>query len=225
MSDDTTEALETARAAYEKATEALRLAQAAADRDHLTVKRIDVVEDDGTLRMVIGNSTHARDLPMRGRLVRHPGRRPAAGIIFVDDEGTECGGLQFGGGRSADCIDHGGYFTFDDYEQNESFRFGQSQDESGSRKWLEFVDRPAWSLADMIEELEHAEPAEAATVQERYGAEGFGTSRLRLFRDPDGSVGLVLRDGAGHDRLRLVVPAEGDVVAEVLDADGIPRSL
>ena len=47
--------------------------------DHLIVKRIDVVEDDGTLRIVIGNSTHAATIPVRGRLLEHPGARPRPG--------------------------------------------------------------------------------------------------------------------------------------------------
>lgn len=54
---------------------------------------------------------------------------------------------------------------------------------------------------------------------------GPGRSRMRLAREVDGSVGLALRDGAGRVRLRLVVPAEGDAVIEVVDAEGVSRSL
>jgi hypothetical protein len=77
MSDAVIEALDAARAAYEQATEALRLAEAAARPagvkiaptvvDELTVKRVNIVEDDGTLRLVIGNSTMGHTLPLRGR--------------------------------------------------------------------------------------------------------------------------------------------------------------
>ncbi len=66
MSDTVIEALDAARAAYAQAKEALRLAEAAAGQtgvevrpeaiDELTVRRINVVEDDGTLRVVLGNS-------------------------------------------------------------------------------------------------------------------------------------------------------------------------
>jgi hypothetical protein len=58
MSETVIEALHTARTAYERANEALRLAQAAAREagvevtptvvEELTVKRVNVVEDDGT---------------------------------------------------------------------------------------------------------------------------------------------------------------------------------
>jgi hypothetical protein len=211
MTDRVIEALETARAAYERATEALRIARAAAERDELTVRRINVVEDDGTLRIVIGNSAISATLPIRGRLVEHPRRAAMAGILFVNDEGTECGGLGFSGRRAEDGAVQWGTLTFDDYEQDEAIRFGWGREGAGSEQYVEFVDRPSWSLADLIEGTGEAE--------------GTASSRMRLAREEDGSVRLVLRDGQGRDRLRLVVPADGEPVAEALDAAGTPRSL
>jgi hypothetical protein len=237
MSETVTEALDAARAAYEQATQALRLAEAAAREagvtvttpviDELTVKRINVVEDDGTLRIVIGNSTHGRTAPMRGRLVRHPGRNESAGLLFVNDEGTECGGLQFAGHRSDGGKEQLGMLTFDDFEQNEGFRLGMVQEGSVVQRFLEFSDVPDWSLVDMVEEIEGLDDEAAREVQERYAARGsgLGASRMRLARDADGSVGLVLRDARGQDRLRFVVPADGEPQMEILDVDGVPRSL
>jgi hypothetical protein len=235
MSEALTEALSSARPAHAAATEALLRAEDAARAagvegtaaiDELTVQRINVVEPDGTLRIVIGNSTHARLLPVRGRVHERAGRTPAAGLLFVNDEGTECGGLQYYGGRNEDGIEHGGYLTVDDYEQQESLRLGQTQGPDGSTKYVEYVDRPTWSLAGLVEEIEGRTPDEASAIQDRYAAtEGYGVSRMRLSREPDGSVGLVLRDGEGRDRLRLVVPEDGEPVAEVVDGDGVSRSL
>lgn len=236
MSDAVIEALSAARAAHVAATEALLRAEQAARAagveappgviDELTVKRINVVEDDGTLRIVIGNSTHGRTLPVRGRLVEHPGRAASAGLLFMNDEGTECGGLEYRGRRDADGKQQSGYLTIDDYEQNESLRFGMIQSGSTSEKFVEFSDRPGWSIADLVQALEKAEPGEAAEIQARYADdEGYGVSRMRLAREQDGSVGLVLRDAEGRDRLRLVVPARGEPVVEVVDAGGGARSL
>ncbi|HEY3530091.1 MAG TPA: hypothetical protein VGK78_13175 [Nocardioides sp.] len=237
MSETAIEALDVARAAYEKATEALRMAEAAARSsgvevaptvvDELTVKRINVVEDDGTLRVVLGNSTMGRTAPMRGRLVQHPGRNETAGLLFVNDEGTECGALTFAGFRSDSGKEQIGFLTFDDYEQNEGFRFGMHQEGSVVQRWLEFADLPDWSLVDMIEEMEGLDDEAAQEVQERHlaGHSGLGASRMRLARESDGSVRLVLRDARGQDRLRFVVPADGEPRVEILDVDGVPRSL
>jgi hypothetical protein len=232
--DDT---LAAARAAYHAATTALRLAEEAAGQagvfppgpvlDEVTVKRINVVEDDGTLRIVIGNSTHGRTAPMRGRLVEHPGRNASAGLVFVNDEGTECGGLQYAGFRGADGKEQMGYLTVDDYEQNESLRLGMFQNGDATQRFVEFTDQPAWSVVDLVEETEDLDPAAAQAVYDRYVDEvdGRGRSRMRLAREEDGSVRLVLRDGEGRDRLRFVVPAEGDAVVEVVDPAGRARSL
>jgi len=232
--DDT---LAAAREAYSAASKALRLAEVAAGQarvsppgpvlEELTVKRINVVEDDGTLRIVIGNSTHGRTAPMRGRLVEHPGRNPSAGLLFVNDEGTECGGLQYAGLRGSDGKEQMGYLTVDDYEQNESLRLGMFQNGDASQRFIEFTDQPAWSIVDLIEETEGLDPAATQAVYDSYfdDVDGRGRSRMRLAREEDGSVRLLLRDREGRDRLRFIVPAEGDPVVEAVDPDGNARSL
>jgi hypothetical protein len=70
VTDALADALTAAREAHAAASEALRRAEAAAGAagaevdasvvDELTVKRINVVEDDGTLRMVIGTPVTPR---------------------------------------------------------------------------------------------------------------------------------------------------------------------
>jgi hypothetical protein len=235
--DEIDETLSAAREALDAASRALRLAEEAAGQvsaspvgpvlDELTVKRINVVEDDGTLRIVIGNSTHGRTAPMRGRLVEHPGRNASAGLLFVNDEGTECGGLQYAGHRGVDGKEQMGYLTVDDYEQNESLRLGMFQNGDASERFIEFTDQPGWSLVDMVEETQGLDATAVEEVYERYfdGADGRGRSRMRLAREEDGSVRLVLRDCAGRDRLRFIVPAVGDPIIEVVDPDGSVRSL
>ncbi|WP_340541086.1 hypothetical protein [Nocardioides sp. GXZ039] len=231
------DALTAARSAYAAATRALALAEAAADAaevsvapmvvDELTVKRINVVEDDGSLRIVIGNSTHGKTMPLRGELIEHPGRHPSAGILFVNDEGTECGGLQFAGTRGTDAAQQTGYLAFDDFEQNESFRLGLYQEGGASQKFLEFADQPAWSIADLVAETDGQDEEGRRQVHDRYfgDADGRGRSRMRLARENDGSVRLVLRDAHGRDRLRFIVPADGDAVVEVVDHEGTSHSI
>jgi hypothetical protein len=235
MNDAVIEALSAVRVAHEAATRALLRAEDAARAagvaaglstiDELTVKRINVVEDDGTLRIVIGNSTHGRTIPVRGRLVEHPGRAAAAGLLFMNDEGTECGGLEYRGRRGPEGTEQSGYLTVDDFEQNESLRFGMTQDGAASRKFLEFHDRPDWSFVDLIDETSGLDDAAARAVHEGHSGGESGVSRMRLAREEDGSVGLVLRDGEGRDRLRLVVPAQGDPVVEMVAVDGTVTSL
>jgi hypothetical protein len=56
------------------------------------------------------------------------------------------------------------------------------------------------SLCDMVEEVEGLDDDAAREVQERYlaGEGGLGRSRMRLAREADGSVRLVLRTAAAR---------------------------
>src|SRR5256886_5475028 len=88
------------------------------DFDEISVRRIRVVEPDGTLRMVISNHNA---LPRDSRGNREGrNQRPGAGLIFYNDEGTENGGLIFGGRRDVDgkVVDSGLSLSFDKYGVN-----------------------------------------------------------------------------------------------------------
>ncbi|MGE0555764.1 MAG: hypothetical protein AB7R55_20220, partial [Gemmatimonadales bacterium] len=64
--------------------------------DEIDVQRINVVEPDGSYRMVIANKAKSIGPIAYGKPFGYPGgTRP--GIIFFNDEGTENGGLTFGG--------------------------------------------------------------------------------------------------------------------------------
>src|ERR1051325_2780338 len=60
----------------------------------IDVERINVVEKDGSIRLVISNRDRSPGLMQRGEPFTPPTRR--AGLIFYNDEGTENGGLIFG---------------------------------------------------------------------------------------------------------------------------------
>jgi hypothetical protein len=88
--------------------------------DEIQVHRIDVVEPDGTLRMVISNHDKLPGVIAKGK-EQPPSDRPQAGILFYNDEGSENGGLIFGGRRNAkgEVVDSGGSLSFDRYGENQ----------------------------------------------------------------------------------------------------------
>ena len=162
--------------------------------DEIDVHRINVREPDGTLRMVISN--HAR-LP--GVIVRAkenpPVDRPYAGMLFYNDEGTDNGGLVFGGHRNAngDVVDAGVALSFDRYG-------GTSQ----------FVQ-----LAGVQDSRNHIV---GLTLSE---TEPTG-NRRRLFlgHDKDGVASVSLMDRSGRKRIVLQVAPDGTPSIALLDADG-----
>ena len=60
--------------------------------EEINVGRIHVREPDGTLRRVISNRAPFPGAPWKGQELPRPDRRAAAGLLFVNDEGTENGG-------------------------------------------------------------------------------------------------------------------------------------
>jgi len=118
--------------------------------DELRVHRIDIVEPDGTLRMVLSNKNRLPPVIIRGQ--EHPEMgepRPQAGMIFYNDEGSENGGLIFGGRKNqeGEIVDSGGSLSFDRYGAGQVIQLAGVDDkdnkfaglgvtEAGQRIWL-----------------------------------------------------------------------------------------
>src|SRR6185436_1955250 len=65
--------------------------------EELDVERINIVEKDGKVKLVIANKDRFPDPIIDGKTypMRQGGK--TAGMIFYNDKGDECGGLSFSG--------------------------------------------------------------------------------------------------------------------------------
>jgi hypothetical protein len=92
----------------------------------ITAERINIVEKDGTLRMAISN--HERQDPGSFNGKKIPKRDRAAGIIFFNDDGDECGGLSAGGDK------HGSDMTYsvDQYKTDQIMQLNYTQEPNSS---------------------------------------------------------------------------------------------
>src|SRR5262249_6568480 len=108
----------------------------------MEVHGVKVWEPDGTLRMVISDKAHFPGLIIRGKEYPHP--RPEAGMLFFNNEGTENGGLIFGGHKEKDgkIIDSGGSLTFDQYEEDQIVQIEGSHDITGHFAGVLDLGRP-----------------------------------------------------------------------------------
>ncbi|MGQ4582241.1 hypothetical protein [Lysobacter sp. F60174L2] len=163
------------------------------DFRELTVERLNVVEPDGTLRMVISN----HDL-IPGIIVRSEERaldRSQAGMLFYNDEGSEVGGLIFGGHRNAEgeVVDSGVSLSFDKYESNQIVSLYGVDDSKNKFAGLSVADSPSGSEVNR---------------------------RIWLGRGEDGIATLALMDADGNKRLLMQVEPDGQAKFSVLDAEG-----
>jgi hypothetical protein len=122
--------------------------------EEIDVQRINIREPDGTLRMVISNTNAAPGLMVKGKEYRHP-TRSDAGIIFMNNEGTENGGLIFDGGKKNGKVYGSGHLSFDQYEQDQVISLDQGEDNGVRHATLTFNDMPDTSLPwNLIERYE-----------------------------------------------------------------------
>lgn len=190
----------------------------------LDVQRINVVEPDGTLRMVISDKTRFPGAIIRGKEYPHP--RPQAGMLFYNDEGTENGGLVFGGHKDADgnLIDSGGSLTFDKYEQDQLVQLLGVHDSSGHQAGLIVSDRPDRSIVQDLTESAKLDKMSSAErkklVQQRHKDAYYGAARITVLRGDDGVAKISLRDAHGHPRIVMGVANDGTSSLKFLDAEG-----
>jgi len=211
------------------------LAHAAFTRAHaptkfeeIDVERINVVEKDGKLRMVISNRGRSPGPIAYGKPFGYAGgSRP--GMIFFNDEGTENGGLTFTGMRKPDgTYTSSGHLSFDQYNEDQVV-YLQYIDENGrARKGLTIADRadvPILSvvaLNDSIQKMPDGPAKDAAKKRfmEPRPGEPLFAQRVYVGRDPAKASLVLLSDKMGRPRLRMMVDSLGDATLAFLDTAG-----
>lgn len=191
--------------------------------DELEVKRINIVEPDGTLRMVISDKQDFPGLIFKGKEYTHA--RPLAGMLFFNDEGTENGGLVFTGymGKDGKPVS-AGHLSFDQYMQDQTMVLEGNQEGGQYRKAFTINDQPDYPLTDelpLIERWERQHSSENAAALETFQkVHGGFVQRVSLGEGKDKGVHLYMKDRQGRDRIVLSVDADGSPRLQFLDADG-----
>jgi hypothetical protein len=99
--------------------------------EEIDVERINIVEKDGRLRMVISNEERQHPGIVNGKVLKRDGSRPP-GMIFFNHLGDEMGGLIFGdnGGNG-----HFSSLTFDKVKNDQTIGFRYLESDSGAYRW------------------------------------------------------------------------------------------
>ncbi len=200
--------------------------------DELTVKKINLIGEDGSLRMVISNETRQHSGRMGG--VDFPKRDRPAGILFYNDEGDECGGIIAKVGTENGSTISGMSFTMDNYLDDqviqilnaETYNNGNAEIQRG----LSINEFPLGtnlvSRTAKLAELEKIEDSEERQEKMRalWNKEG---SRRRLFvgRNINNDSGLFLYDINGKPKMKIYVDKNGDPKIEVIDENGNAKNI
>jgi hypothetical protein len=191
----------------------------------LTVRRINIVEPDGTVRLTISNRADFPGVWARGKESPRPDRRDAAGMLFVSEEGSEQGGLIWGANQSStDGIQNHSHLSFDQYEENQVFAVDAGQEGNDKFSRITIADQGDYPIETKRNEEARiaALPADQqdAAWKQFFATHRHDIKRLVLGRNEDGSSGLSLRDGNGKVRIALAVQADGRAALQFLDDAG-----
>jgi len=179
----------------------------------IDVQRINIVEPDGTLRMVISDKSKFPGIIVKGKELPHPDRS-TAGMLFFNDEGTENGGLIFGGMKDRNgTVSSYGHLSFDGYEQDQVFTIDAEENGNSKRSGLSVVDDPDWPITDLLT-IPHSE------WQNFMKTHAPPRQRIYLGRTADDSASLTLKDKDGHSCIIIKVNTDGSPVIQFLDAAG-----
>src|SRR5437867_7390599 len=158
--------------------------------EEIDVERINVVEKDGSVRLVISNEARMPDAIIGGKSYpRTVGRR--AGMIFFNEEGDENGGLIYSGRRDSNATYHAeAGLLFDQYQQDQVIGMTYDDDNGRRRAGLQVWDRANVPLGELIAPLEAIGnmppgPARAqafAALQAKYQVESFVSPRVFVGR-------------------------------------------
>lgn len=188
----------------------------------IDVERINVVEKDGKLRMVISNAARQHPGIVNGKVIERKNGRPP-GMIFFNHLGDEMGGFVFGenGGKG-----HFGSITWDKVrgDQTMGFRYLESDNgtyQSGLEMWQQ-PDIPGDEMVEKVRTVEKIadEKERRAAFQKMIDDGQLTTSRLFLGKRRDNSNELVMADVRGRPRISLKVAPDGTPKLDFLDADG-----
>jgi hypothetical protein len=199
----------------------------AGERPHfeeIDVERINIVEADGQLRMVISNRERQHPGEVDGRTLPRPGGRPP-GIIFFNHQGNESGGLIFD--ANGEDTGHFVSLTMDKSRNDQTIGMQHLEGDDGSYfAGLRIWNRPNSSIIDLVDEIERIramedEAAQEAAFQALRDAGELGAQRIVVGKMRNDAAVLSMSDAAGRERVRLTVEADGASRMEFLDGDGV----
>lgn len=191
--------------------------------DEITVQRINVVEPDGKLKMVISNSDKQHPGMFNGKKMDARQRQP--GMLFFNEEEDEVGGLVYAGNKKDGA---GMVLSYDQYQNDQIMQMqyihaGKNHQKYGVQLWDRSEDFSHSKLTKIADSLNN-EGLSANEISKYFAKindnKPINTSRMFTGKNFDKQVGMFLKDELGKDRIKIFVDKNNQPKFEVLDDDG-----
>jgi hypothetical protein len=200
----------------------------------INVQRINIVEADGTTRMVITNAglfPNGND-SINNRPTNEQ-RKKRSGMLFFNEDGIECGGFIYDGQKKGNGHNSGLSLTYDQYDGDQVMQLITQDYQQGDKRMvssrLVFNDRPAketqagiHAISAELDSLRKKDPAAAKSKYQDYLAKGLigGAPRVMLGKSGSENNGLFLFDNNGMPRAMFYVDKENNARLDFFDDKG-----
>lgn len=200
----------------------------------IDVERINIIEKDGTVKMVITNVDrfpNGSDT-INGRPTNES-RKKRSGMLFFNEEGMECGGLIYDGRKTDKGHTAGLSFTYDQYDGDQVMQILMQDDKVGDdrfvRSSIAFIDQPTHlnqqRIGEINKELRELGKTDRAAMQKKYyeyKAQGLtgNVDRMVLGQTKSKSNGLFLFDDKGMPRAMFFIDKDNNAQLEFYDEKG-----
>jgi hypothetical protein len=191
--------------------------------EEITVQRMNVVDANGTLRLVVSNKDRMHPGQMDGKVIDRP--RPVAGLLFFNEDGDEVGGLTFTGREVNGAPQANAGLMFDQFKQDQTIGFSYSENNGRRSAGLQVWDRSDSRLSELIDKLNAANRIEDRAERDKAiaairAAAPAGPRRVFVGKNTDRAATVTLADANGKPRLTMTVDATGNPRIEFLDENG-----
>lgn len=189
--------------------------------EEIDVERINIVEKDGKLKMVISNRERQTPVIVDGKTLQPEGGR-SPGIVFFNEKGDEIGGLLFRGNTGAGQLSS---LTFDKFRGDQTIALQHLENSNGDYfAGLSFndINIPTVEMVAKMDAIKllPTEAARNAAFKEMKERGELVVNRLSVGKGRDKSAFMSLSDAKGKPRIKISVAANGTPKIDFLDDAG-----
>ena len=190
--------------------------------DEIDVERINIIESDGSLKMVISNKERQHPGICNGKVIEREGPR-APGILFFNQLGDEMGGIMYGeNGKDG----HFGTFTWDKVRSDQTMGYRYIEDsegnyESGIQMWQRpnFPSEVELALRDSVSNIT-SDTERKKAIKELIEEGKITRRRMFIGKNRNDDSVIEMLDKQGNSRLALMVSSDGTPQLIFLDEEG-----
>ncbi|BFM45360.1 hypothetical protein CFS9_40010 [Flavobacterium sp. CFS9] len=200
----------------------------------IDVERINIVEKDGTVKMIITNvDRFPNGMDKINNRPTNADRKKRSGMLFFNEDGIEAGGFIYDGRKNSNGHSAGLSLTYDQYDGDQVMQLLTQDAKDGDKRvvssTLAFNDRPGkesqlrtMEIMKELQELEKKDPKAMEERYKKYEADGVlgGIPRVMLGKSRSQKNGLFLFDDQGRQRAMFYVDKENNAKLNFLDDKG-----